>query len=111
MDVRSKDQKTTEHRIDLSKFLTQNIGKMQPQQKNKLYKLMTQPNSPERSPAAGHRMLDNDVNNMRAVLKYSVKDTNHSQAISPFKDNESPCYYDINKSYHPSMVGGAMNKE
>ena len=42
MDLRSKDQKTTEHRIDLSKFLTQNIGKMQPQQKNKLYKLHSQ---------------------------------------------------------------------
>ena len=116
MKLRAKDQKTPtiEHVIDLSKFLTQNIGKMQSHQKSKLYKLMTQPTSPERSPAAaaGHRMLDNNVNNMKAVLKYQVKDTNHSQTISPFKDNEGgACYYDINKPYHSSMVGGGMNKE
>lgn len=76
--------------IDLSKYLTNNIKTTQ-RVGVKLYKLQ-----PPENVIAGQRRLDNDVNNMRTVLNYTLKDVDRV----PFQEREE-YFYDVNKVYHP----------
>ena len=85
--------------IDLSKYLTHNIKSQKVGVK--LYKLSQSGNV-----IAGQRRMDNDVNNMRTILNYTFTDVHRT----PFQEREE-LYYDVNKVYHPEMIGGLINKE